>query len=300
MISKTYYRYIWLLNTLLTSKPLTYEEINALWEDNPMGEGALPLRTFHEHRKGIKEMFGVDIECTKRGKDSVYFVSNPEVLDDNRLAKWLLHSYNVPEDFVTYNKMKDRILLEEIPLGNAFVGLVIGAMQDNVELLIDYQRYEGKNETFHLQPYALKVYNRHWYLVGFLREHEAIRQLALDRVLTMNQTHKHFTLPADFDARKYYAHTVGIFVNESLQPQKVRIRVYGKQVDYMRDLPLHHTQEEVLTLHEQFSEFQYKVSLTPELTTQILSLGEFVEVLLPLELREEIKGRLQASLDRYQ
>lgn len=110
---------------------------------------------------------------------------------------------------------------------------------------------------------------------------------------------KTFTLPEWFNAEKYYANTVGIYVNEDLTPQKVRIRVYGRQVDYLRTLPLHRSQEEVLTKYEQFSEFQYKVCLTPELSTQLLAMGENVEVLEPQELREEMKKRLEECLTRY-
>ena len=117
MISKTYYRYIWLLDTLLTSDPLPYDDICMLWEDCPAFDGPLPLRTFHEHRKGIKEMFGVDIECD-RSKGNVYYVKNPEVLDKNKLAKWLLRKYSIPQDFDTFNGMKDRILLDEMTKGS--------------------------------------------------------------------------------------------------------------------------------------------------------------------------------------
>ena len=171
MISKTYYRYIWLLDTLLNSSPLTIDEINMLWEDCPLSNGPIPLRTFHEQRKGIKEMFGVEIVCD-RSKGNVYYVKNPEVLEEKKLEKWLLRKYSIPQDFVTFNAMKDRILLEEIPQGQAFLNPIIEAMQTNVELRIDYQRYEQEREehlqTFHFQPYALKVYNRRWYLLGFL------------------------------------------------------------------------------------------------------------------------------------
>ena len=172
MISKTYYKYIWLLDTLLTSHPLTIDEINMLWEDCPASDGQpIPLRTFHEHRKGIKEMFGVEIACD-RSQGNVYYVKNPEVLDKQKVAKWLLHKYSIPQDFATFNSMKDRILLEEIPLGTSFLDDIIEAMQKNMELRIDYQRYEGEQgeehlQTFHIQPYALKVFNRRWYLLGF-------------------------------------------------------------------------------------------------------------------------------------
>lgn len=37
----------------------------------------------------------------------------------------------------------------------------------------------------------------------------------------------HLYSPNDFDAEEYYAHTVGIFVNDKLKPQKVVVRVFG-------------------------------------------------------------------------
>ena len=173
MISKTYYRYIWLLDTLLTRAHLTIDEINMLWEDCPTSDGRpIPLRTFHEQRKGIKEMFGVEIVCD-RSHGNVYYVKNPEVLDKQKVAKWLLHKYSIPQGFATFNSMRDRVLLEEIPLGTTFLNPIIEAMQKNVELQIDYQRYENDQEEynlqeFHIQPYALKVFNRRWYLLYVL------------------------------------------------------------------------------------------------------------------------------------
>ena len=218
MISKTYYKYIWLLDTLLNSDPITIDEINMLWEDCPASDGQpIPLRTFHEHRKGIKEMFGVEIVCD-RSRGNVYYVKNPEVLDEQRLSKWLLRKYSIPQDFATFNGMKDRIMLEEIPLGTAFLDAIIEAMKQNVELRVDYQRYEKKQEehlqTFQIQPYALRVFNRRWYLLGYLKEQEGLRTIALDRILDLKVLPNSFKLPEDFDARKYFADVVGIYVDK--------------------------------------------------------------------------------------
>ncbi len=303
MISKTYYRYIWLLNTLLTSDPLTFDDICMLWENCPAFDGPLPLRTFHEHRKGIKEMFGVDIECD-RSKGNVYYVKNPEVLDKNKLAKWLLRKYSIPQDFATFNGMKDRILLEEIPLGHSFLDGIIEAMQQNVELQIDYQRYMNEQEehlqTFHIQPYALKVFNRRWYLLGYLKEREALRTIALDRILNMEVLKTSFELPADFDARKYFADVVGIYVNKDVPVTKIKIRAYGIQADYLRSTPLHKSQSEVRSKHGEFAEFTYRLCETPELVNQLLAMGDKVEVLEPESLREMMKENLRASLARYE
>lgn len=302
MVSKTYYKYIWLLDLLLESGPLTYEEICKRWKDSKF-DGELAIRSFHEYRKkGIKEMFGVDIKCN-RSKGNVYYVANPEVIEENKLTKWLLYKYSIPQDFATFNGMKDRILLEEIPQGQAFLDSIIDAMQRNVELEIDYQRYERDHEehqqTFHIQPYALKVYNRRWYLLGYLKEHDGLRNIALDRILNLKVLNTKFDLPADFDARKYYANVVGIFVNDDLPPQKVKIRVYGVQAEYLRSTPLHKSQKETYYKRGEFSEFTYKLSITPELISQLLSMGSQVEVLEPAELIEKIMNQLQITLNRY-
>ena len=303
MISKTYYKYIWLLDTLLTSHPLTIDEINMLWKDCPASDGQpIPLRTFHEHRKGIKEMFGVEIACD-RSQGNVYYVKNPEVLDKQKVAKWLLHKYSIPQDFATFNSMKDRILLEEIPLGTAFLDAIIEAMQKNMELRIDYQRYESEQEehlqTLHIQPYALKVFNRRWYLLGYIKEKNGLRIIALDRILDMKVFSTNFEMPEDFDAKKYFANVIGIFVNKDLPITKVIIRVYGIQAEYLRSTPLHKSQSEVRSKHGEFAEFTYKLCITPELVSQLLAMGDKVEVLEPQELREEMKKRIYGMFNFY-
>ena len=303
MISKTYYRYIWLLDTLLNSSPLTIDEINMLWEDCPLSNGPIPLRTFHEQRKGIKEMFGVEIVCD-RSHGNVYYVKNPEVLEKQKVAKWLLHKYSIPQEFATFNSMKDRVLLEEIPLGTTFLNPIIEAMQKNVELQIDYQRYESEQEEynlqeFHVQPYALKVFNRRWYLLGYIKEKHDLRTIALDRILDLNILSTSFELPEDFDARKYFANVVGIFVNNDLPVTKIMIRAYGTQAEYLRSTPLHKSQAEGRSKYREFAEFTYRLCITPELVSQLLAMGDKVEVLEPEELREEMKEELIKCLTNY-
>ena len=304
MISKTYYRYIWLLDTLLTKSSLTIDEINTLWEDCPASDGQpIPLRTFHEQRKGIKEMFGVEIVCD-RSHGNVYYVKNPEVLDKQKVAKWLLHKYSIPQGFATFNSMKDRVLLEEIPLGTTFLNPIIEAMQKTVELQIDYQRYESEQEgenlqEFHVQPYALKVFNRRWYLLGYIKEKRDLRTIALDRILDLKILSTSFELPEDFDARKYFANVVGIFVNNDLPVTKVMIRAYGTQAEYLRSTPLHKSQAEGRSKYREFAEFTYRLCITPELVSQLLAMGDKVEVLEPLELREKMKERISKIFNYY-
>ena len=108
-----------------------------------------------------------------------------------------------------------------------------------------------------------------------------------------------FVIPNDFEARKYYKDVVCIYVNENLPVVNLKIRVYGVQMEYMRMLPLHKSQSEIKSRYGEFAEFTYRVCLTPELKSKILAMGPNVEVLEPLEYREEIMSQISASLDRY-
>ena len=298
MISKTFNRYIWLLNTLLQHGRLTFEEINNRWQNSCLGDGKpLALRTFHVHRNAIAELFGVEVACDASTYE--YYVSSPETLRNDRTRQWLLNSFTLSNMIEAGRNMKDRILFEDIPKGTKYIQTVIEAMQWNKELRIDYQPFHGNRAMLHIQPYAMKVYHQRWYIVGFLKEQKGIRNIALDRILNMELTTVTFRYPDGFNAEEYYSNTVGIFVNDKLKPQKVLVRAFGVHVEYMRTLPLHHTQKEIECKPLQYSDFQYRLCLTPELTSQLLAMGEKIEVLEPVELREEIKNRLLNTLNRY-
>ena len=71
------------------------------------------------------------------------------------------------------------------------------------------------------------------------------------------------------------------------------------QIEYLRTLPLHSSQKESASKYGEFCDFEYKLCLTPELSTHILAMGENVEVLEPVELREEIKRKLTECLTKY-
>lgn len=286
------------MNTLLQQKELTFEEISKRWTDSHLGDSKpLALRTFHVHREAIAELFGVQVKCDP--STYKYYIASPEQLRGDRTRQWLLNSFSLSNMIEAGHNMKNRIIFEEIPRGTEYLQTIIESMQQNFELQIDYQSFYDHRVTYHIQPYAMKVYHQRWYIVGYLKEQEGIRNIALDRILELELTNEKFRYPDDFDAKKYYSNTIGVYVNENLKPQKIVVRAFGIHVEYMRTLPLHVSQNEVACKHQQYSDFQYKLCLTPELSTKLLAMGENVEVLEPVELREEIKNRLASAMERY-
>ena len=298
MASNTVKRYVWLLNTLIQRKSLTFTEICDLWNKSSLNDGkALALRTFHQHREAIAELFGVEIVCDTATYK--YSIASPEELKNNSAQQWLFNSFAISNTIEAGRNMKDRILFEEIPGGAEYAQVVVDAMQQNRVLFVDYKPFKGESFELYLQPYAMRVYNQRWYVVGRFKESGAIRNIALDRILRMEITDEVFALPEDFDASDYYAHTVGIFVNEELKPQRVVLRTFGVSTEYMRSLPLHHSQHEIVTNGNESSDFEYFLNLTPELTGKLLSKGDWIEVLEPKQLREEMKKHAEKIANLY-
>lgn len=298
MASNVIKRYVWLVNTLLQRKSLTFKEICDLWDRSSLTDGKpLAVRTFHQHREAIAELFGVEIVCDTNTYK--YSIAQPEELKNNSAQQWLFNSFAISNTIEAGRNMKERILFEEIPSGAEFAQTVVDAMQQNKVLFVDYKPFQGEKFELYLQPYAMRVYNQRWYVVGRFKESGSIRNIALDRILRMEITDEEFSLPEDFDASDYYAHTVGIFVNEALKPQRVVLRTYGVSTEYMRSVPLHHSQREIATNGNESSDFEYHLNLTPELTSKLLSKGDWVEVLEPKELREKVKEQAQAIADLY-
>jgi hypothetical protein len=97
----------------------------------------------------------------------------------------------------------------------------------------------------------------------------------------------------------FFRNNYGILWVEDTPVEKVTIRAYGKQVFYLRDLPLHHSQEEVAT-EDDYSDFELTLRPTPDFYTPLLSRGPLIKVLSPQWLADEIKKQHLEAAQLYE
>ena len=134
MISNTYKKYLWLLNTLLRYKKLTFAEIRDKWMSSSLNDGTeLSLRTFHDHRKAVQQLFDVEVICDK-ANGYKYYIEGHDSLEQDYARKWLINSFNVRNMVSEGKSLKNRIILEDIPQGTEFLQPVIEAMKEEREL----------------------------------------------------------------------------------------------------------------------------------------------------------------------
>ena len=292
-------KYVWLVETIYRSRRITFEEINLRWLDNEMSEGLdLPLRTFHKWRIAVEEMFGLVIECERKGGYH-YYIANAEELKEGNIRNWLLGTISVSNLLVDNQHLKDRILLEEIPSGQIYLAQIIEAMKNSNVINMTYHSYWRDNSNnFDVEPYCVKLFRQRWYLLGRSPYKNKIMIYALDRIQELWVTDAKFELPASFNANEFFSEYFGVNIGNDIDVETVKLKVASYQANYIRAVPLHHSQKEV-ERNENYSIFELWLRPSDDLIREILWHGEAIEVLAPMEFREEIANKIENMSGKY-
>ncbi len=290
MAKNLFTRYIWLINTIYRAGKISLEEINEKWLLSDMSEGeTIPIRTFHNHRKAIEDIFDINIECERRN-GYCYYIENVEDIEKNDIKKWLLNTFAVNNIINENHLLKKRILLENIPSGEKYLIPMIEAMRCNRVVTISYQSFWKKStKTFDIEPYCLKIFRQRWYVLARSCRQNDLLVFSLDRISSIYITEQSFSLPDDFDAQEFFSSCFGIIVEPDKKIETVRLIVYGNQYKYIRSLPLHHSQKEIKTDKEMdFKIFEYQLRPSFDFVKEILSYGDEIEVESPSWLRDVV------------
>ena len=284
MAKNLFPRYIWLVDTIYHSGKITFEELNTKWLRNSMSNGKkIPNKTFHNHRIAIEEIFDINIECNKSTYE--YYIDNAEDMERGGVRRWLINTFAVNNLINESHKLKERIVFENIPSGQQYLTPIIEAMRDGVKVEITYQSYWSDAATFEIEPYFVKVFKQRWYVIG---KSDNLRIYALDRIKTLSLTGNTFKMPESFDPESYFQDCYGIIQGEDIKTERIKLRFESSQAKYIRALPLHISQLEIET-NPKFVVFEYRIKPTFDFIQEILLHGDFVEVLSPISLRNEIK-----------
>ena len=292
-------KYVWLVETLYRAKKITLKEINRRWLETDLSEGLeIPRRTFHSWKNAVEEMFGLVILCDKSDGDR-YYIENREVLEDDGLQRWLLNTMSASNTLLDNKSLSDRILLESIPSGQTFLEVVLKAMKQGKVLEITYKSYWREHESsFRVAPYCGKLFRQRWYLVGNSVNEGKIRIYSLDRFLEAKLTDEPFDYPKDFSPEVYFEGCFGIIREESCPLETVKLKVSPNQANYLRSLPLHHTQKELVQTAD-YSIFSVEVRPTFDFRQELLWNGDALEVLEPLWLRKEMAAIIKQMGNHY-
>ncbi|WP_302257676.1 hypothetical protein [uncultured Alistipes sp.] len=96
-------------DTIRRAGSITFAEINERWQRSTLSGGKrFALRTFHNHREAIEELFGIRIACDER--TNRYYITNSDDLQRDSMANWLLDSFSVSNMLRDTQSLRSRIL----------------------------------------------------------------------------------------------------------------------------------------------------------------------------------------------
>ena len=185
-------------------------------------------------------------------------------------------------------------------IGIHFLTDLIKAATNHKPLRIVYHNYKngGREITFLVHPYYVKQYNNRWFLFGLEDGKKRITNLALDRIVSMNIADDvQFVPNNDIDFEHYFDNVIGVTIpNEEVELQKIVLQFTKHRFPYVRSKPIHVSQQ-----IESARDGIVSILVKPnrELEQQILSFGPDVEVLSPVDFREQMKEKIQEMMKKY-
>lgn len=251
----------------------------------------MPERTFFNYRRAIEENFHIEIKCTSQGE---YYIDE----DTSHISGWLVDSMAVNNLVKEAALEQGRMEIEDVPSAREYLSTVLEAMKSNLRIVFDYHSFSRSraDRGIELCPYLLKRYKQRWYVYGLRVKGGDLRTYALDRMREVKIDAVKFDLPANADVKNVFGSIVGV-TSSKAEVKTVKLRTTYSQAKYLRALPLHRSQTEMV--HDLYSIFTYRLKLNYELVSEIMALGPEAEVLEPPELRAMVITRLRDTLRQY-
>lgn len=288
-------RYIWLVETVRSRGRITRRELDQLWRVSKLNNGsALCRRTLLNYREAIESIFNIRIEVDPATYE--YYIAN----DDNQrgsVSNWMLNARALADTLTNAAEVAERIVLEDVP-ARQNLGTAIDALRQHRALRFDYKRYTSSrpNRGVTVETYFLRVFRQRWYVFGRNVAENQMKTYALDRMSNLTLTDRVYDPDSAITPQQYFRNAFGIVVPQG-EPKHVVLCADSKFAPYLRDLPLHHSQQE--HAHDKYSMFHYDMLLSGELVEQIVSYGARLKVMEPPELRAMVIKAHRDALDRY-
>ena len=318
--------YSWLIG-LLDRKHLTFEEIANEWRDANANqdEDELDKRTFHRYRENIQSQFGITVECDKSDGYRYYLKRDPIANDD--VTEWMLSSLRLASlgDML---KFHNKVMLDTPPYNTEYLDDILAAIDKQYLLKFKYVSGFGAESDIVLQPAFVRYFKQRWYVIGVKSEErrvknssaevdgdadlnaevdvrKLVRCLPFDRISFLKlicEKHPFSAKMKKFLTPEYYFEDCfGIYRMEDVPVEKIRIRAFYPEYNYIEEVPLHESQQKVKESKDgMYREYTLTIRPSRDFLQELLWHGRNIIVLKPENLRQEMIGILKDMTKSYE
>jgi predicted DNA-binding transcriptional regulator YafY len=147
-----------------------------------------------------------------------------------------------------------------------------------------------------LDPYRVWYRSGALYAIGHDHRSRELRTFAIDRILGIRATGRHFEVPASFDFDAMLGSAFGVIADPDTQ--KVRVRFEPAWASFVAERTWHPSQR-LEPRSDGGLELQMEVAGLAEVKSWVLSFGAGARVLEPERLRREVEQELAKALRAY-
>ena len=290
---------LYLIDLLSRRGPMSLKEINEHYQYSSLYDGEIIPRTFARYKDYIAETFPCYIDYNQ--STNQYFLKRyHQYGQDDRLYNYLLSAYHIEGMSELAVKHRDKVKLYEAPTGVENVQIILEAIDQQKGIECDYYSFDRATKKQQLLiPYFLKTWEQRWYLAAEPdNHHHGISIFALERMDNIRLTEQKMLPSNDVTADEYWEGSFGVNHSDNQVPKRIVIKVYGSQANYVRALPIHESQKE-LECTDEYTIFEYHIVSCFNLYQQLLWHREKLEIIEPIEMREEMKKIVQNIISLY-
>ena len=291
-------RYSLIIEKIENGHDTSFEAIKDFLFDNGFEHSK---RTIQRDFDDLRNEFGVEVLYDSSKNN--YYIDNKNSPNFESFVRFLglVNTADLlKESFKSKSKSLEHIVFDNSKglQGIQYLELFLTAIKQHREISFTHYNFQKNTTTKRLlKPYLLKEYANRWYIVGKQEGTKEFRNFGIDRVSNVQLTENTFVPNTDIDINYLYHDVIGMVYSEDIK-QRVVLSFSPEQGQYVKTLPLHHSQQ---ILIDTDIEFQISLEVIPNrsLVERILMYGNSVKVMEPITLIDKIKGIHRDALSQY-
>ena len=206
---------------------------------------------------------------------------------------------NLEDKFKIKGSTKSVISMES----NAYVeGLkhlspLFNAIINKQVLHIIYSPFNKPDCEWDIHPYFIKQYNNRWFLLGLNNKDNRISNIGLDRIKSLeNSPIPYIEDDVIVDIDEYFSDVVGVTIPANKDVVRIKLQFSPNRYPYIISKPLHGSMRKIDNENRIVA-----IDVIPnrELISLILSFGDDVEVLEPVDFRNMVANIIKRSYNKY-
>lgn len=171
--------------------------------------------------------------------------------------------------------------------GLKYFSVIFDAIKNMNSLKIRYKSFRETTDTeFIFHPWHLKQYNNRWFLFGFNEAYQGLSNLAIDRIVSIDEGKSEFIKNVDIDFDEYFEDVIGVSVDPDQQTGKIIIIINNNLWPYIENKPIHGSQR-ILEKSDNYIKIELELKINYELKSLLFSFMDGIEIIEPENLREE-------------